>query len=209
MSEPHSPGNISPPAKLVVLISGQGSNLQAIIDACHQGILNATLTGVISNYPNAYGLKRAQNCHIQTQTLTPHRGENRVDYDGRLVACVVALQPDWVILAGWMRILSNIFLRHFQKRVINLHPALPGTFPGIRAVERAFSAWQRGEIQHTGVMLHFVPDEGIDCGPVIAQTRVSILSSDDLHRFTERMRQAERQLLVQGLQMLINQHSGA
>ncbi len=81
-------------------------------------------------------------------------------------------QPDWIVLAGWMRVLSSAFLDCFPQRVINLHPALPGTFPGTHAIERAFEAYQRGEIDRTGVMVHLVPDEGVDNGPVLAQAEV-------------------------------------
>ena len=77
-------------------------------------------------------------------------------------------RPAWIVLAGWMRILSSDFLSHFPGRVVNLHPALPGTFPGTQAIQRAFEAYQRGEIQHTGVMVHLVPDEGVDNGPTLA-----------------------------------------
>ena len=102
-----------------------------------------------------------------------------------------------------MRLLSMSFLSHFPNRVVNLHPALPGAFPGTEAIARAFEAYQRGEIQSTGVMTHLVPDEGVDAGPVLAQIELPITPQDTLETLSERVHQAEHQLLVQTLQQLI------
>ena len=199
--------SVNTAARLVVLVSGQGSNLQAMIDACHQNQLNASIVAVISNRANAYGLQRAQLADIPTQVIIPTKTETRVEYDQRLATCVAGLQADWIILAGWMRLLTTHFLQHFPKQVINLHPALPGAFPGTRAIERAFMAWQRGEIQHTGVMLHEVPDEGVDCGPILAQTQVPIFATDSLDSLSRRVQQTEHQLLLHTLQKLVHQRS--
>jgi folate-dependent phosphoribosylglycinamide formyltransferase PurN len=98
-----------------------------------------------------------------------------------------------------MRILSSAFLDAFPQRVINLHPALPGMFPGTQAIERAFAAYQSGAVQETGVMLHYVPDEGVDSGPVIAQRSVQILASDTLETLSSRMHQVEHELLVEAV----------
>src|SRR5512141_2441629 len=154
--------------RLVVLISGNGSNLQAILDACASGELPATVVTVLSNKAEAYGLTRARNAGVEAIHFAKLENESRNDYDSRLANCVTTKLPDYVVLAGWMRLLSSAFLSCFPDRVINLHPALPGTFPGTHAIERAFEAYQRGEIDHTGVMVHLVPDEGVDNGPVLA-----------------------------------------
>lgn len=193
-------------ARLVVLISGNGSNLQALIDACEAGYLPAEVVGVISNRPEAYGVQRAERHHIPVMIQLP-RGLSRAGYDAQLSQCVAHFEPDWVILAGWMRLLSMAFLRHFPGRVINLHPALPGQFPGTHAVERAFDAAQRGEIEQTGVMVHLVPDEGVDNGPVLASQMVPILPGDSLETLVERVHMTERQLLVETIRGLVKEPS--
>ena len=124
-------------------------------------------------------------------------------YDAELAERVAAFEPDWVLLAGWMRLLSAAFLDRFHGRVINLHPALPGTFPGTHAIERAFAACQKGEITGTGVMVHLVLDEGVDCGPVLGQEFVPILPEDSLETLEVRIHQVEHHLLLQVLQELV------
>lgn len=190
-------------AKLVVLISGTGSNLQAILDACAGNALPASVVAVISNKPSAYGLIRAQNADVPAIVLPLAEGESRPDYDSRLAALVAGYEPDYVILAGWMRLLTTNFLSAFPNRVINLHPALPGTFPGTHAIERAYEAYQRGEIAHTGIMVHLVPDEGVDNGPVLATQIVPIEPSDTLASLEERVHQAEHRLLVETLKQVL------
>ena len=150
--------------RLVVLISGNGSNLQAILDACASGELPASVVCVISNKADAYGLVRAKNAGVEAVHFPKLENESRNDYDARLSVYVSTCLPDYVVLAGWMRILTSSFLNQFPNRVVNLHPALPDTFPGAHAIERAYEAYQRGEIQHTGIMVHLVPDQGVDNG---------------------------------------------
>ena len=194
---------MTPRARLVVLISGHGSNLQALLDACASGELNAAVVAVISNRSEAFGLERARQTGTPALALPKPKDQDRNTYDARLADLVLAYQPDWVVLAGWMRLLSMSFLSHFPNRVVNLHPALPGAFPGTEAIARAFEAYQRGEIQSTGVMTHLVPDEGVDAGPVLAQIELPITPQDTLETLSERVHQAEHQLLVQTLQQLI------
>jgi phosphoribosylglycinamide formyltransferase 1 len=189
--------------KLVVLISGNGSNLQAILDACAGNVLPASVVAVLSNKPNAYGLTRAQNADVPAIVLPLAEGESRPDYDSRLAALVASYEPDYVVLAGWMRLLTTNFLSVFPNRVINLHPALPGTFPGTHAIERAYEAFQCGEIAHTGIMVHLVPDEGVDSGPVLATQIVPIETSDTLESLEERVHQAEHRLLIETLKQVI------
>jgi phosphoribosylglycinamide formyltransferase-1 len=182
----------------VVLISGNGSNLQAILDA-----LPGSVSAVISNQPQAYGLVRAQQAGLPAIALPRLPEEPRRAYDTRLVEQVAAYQPAYVILAGWMRLLTMNFLGQFPGRVINLHPALPGTFPGTHAIERAYQAFQRGEISHTGIMIHLVPDEGVDNGPLLATAEVPIYPDDALETLEERIHTAEHALLVQTLQKIL------
>jgi phosphoribosylglycinamide formyltransferase-1 len=190
-------------AKLVVLISGNGSNLQAVLDACAGNVLPAAVAAVISNKSDAYGLIRAQNADVPAIALPLADGESRRDYDTRLAALVASYEPDYVVLAGWMRLLTSNFLSVFQNRVINLHPALPGTFPGTHAIERAYEAFQRAEIDHTGIMIHLVPDEGVDNGPVLATEIIPILPNDTLESLETRVHQTEHRLLVQTLKQVI------
>ena len=189
--------------RLVVLISGNGSNLQAILNACNSGELNAQVISVISNKADAYGLTRAQNAGVEAIHFARQLNESRQEYDKRLADYVTTRLPDYVILAGWMRILTSSFLSHFPNRVVNLHPALPDTFPGTHAIERAFEAYQRGEIQHTGIMVHLVPDEGVDNGPVLAIEAVPIHKDDTLESLETRVHQTEHKLLVNTIKELV------
>jgi formyltetrahydrofolate-dependent phosphoribosylglycinamide formyltransferase len=192
-------------ARLVVLISGNGSNLQAILDSIADHELDARVVSVISNQADAYGLTRARAANIEAIHFPKLASESRRDYDARLAALVASKQPDWIILAGWMRILSSFFLSSFPNRVINLHPALPGAFPGTHAIQRAYEAYQRGEITHTGVMTHLVPDEGIDNGPILATQIVPIFPTDTLASLEPRIHQTEHRLLIQTIKELLAQ----
>jgi formyltetrahydrofolate-dependent phosphoribosylglycinamide formyltransferase len=165
--------------RLVVLISGNGSNLQALIDAAASGRLSVEIAAVIS-----------------TLVLPKAAALDRRAYDLALGDLVARYAPDWIVLAGWMRLLSSGFLDRFPNRVVNLHPALPGQFPGTHAIERALAACQAGQIDHTGVMVHLVPDEGVDSGPVLGQVNVPIYPDDTLERLEARVHAAEHELLV-------------
>jgi phosphoribosylglycinamide formyltransferase 1 len=190
-------------SRLVVLISGNGSNLQAILDACTRNELPAAVVAVISNKADAYGLTRARNSGVEAVYFPKQENEARQDYDLRLANYINTKLPDFIILAGWMRILTSTFLDQFPNHVINLHPALPGMFPGTHAIERAFDAYQRGEIDHTGVMVHLVPDEGVDNGPVLASEVVSIHRDDTFESLEARVHETEHKLLVNTLKTLL------
>lgn len=193
-------------SRLVVLVSGGGTNLQAVMDACAAGVLDAEVVGVISNKSDAYGLDRARLAGIPAIVLERDKiegGRDRRTYDSELRRAVEAFQPDVVVMAGWMRIITMAFLGHF--RVLNLHPALPGMFPGIRAIERAFEAWEDNEIAESGVMVHWVPDEGVDDGPVIVQRSVPFLDGDSLDLFETRLHSIEHELLVEGISVALSQ----
>lgn len=192
------------PARLVVLISGNGSNLQAILDACASGELSASVVTVISNKDNVYGLIRARDAGVEAICLAKKKNETRREYDVRLAGCISPKRPDYIILAGWMYLLTNDFLSVFPGRVINLHPALPGMFPGTHAIRRAFDAFQRGEIDHTGVMVHLVPDEGVDNGPVLATEIVPINKNESMESLETRVHQTEHKLLVNTLKNVIS-----
>ena len=193
-------------SRLVVLISGNGSNLQAILDACNSGELNAKVVSVISNKTEAYGLVRARNAGVEAIHFSKQENETRQQYDARLAAYVSTCLPDYVILAGWMRILSAYFLSCFPNRVINLHPALPGMFPGLHAIERAYEAYQRGDIKHTGVMVHLVPDEGVDNGPLLGQQEIHFQLNESLERFEARVHEMEHVLLINTLKTVLEKN---
>ncbi|HLF27355.1 MAG TPA: phosphoribosylglycinamide formyltransferase [Anaerolineae bacterium] len=196
--------------RLVVLISGAGSNLQAILDACASGELAAQVAAVIANKRDAFGLERARRANVPAIHQPKLQTQTRQGYDSELADLVASYQPDWVVLAGWMRVLSSAFLDRFPNRVVNLHPALPGAFPGTHAIERAFETYRRGEIAHTGVMVHLVPDEGVDSGPVLAQEIISIQPDDTLESLEARIHTVEHRLLVSTLQTLTqNSHSNS
>ncbi len=193
-------------ARLAVFISGFGSNLQAIIDAVQAGELDAEIVVVVSNRKAAYGLVRAEQAGIPTLyfPLKPYRdaGRSREEYDADLAERVFAYEPDLIVLVGWMHVLSPAFLDRFPNRVINLHPALPGQFPGTHAIQRAYEAFQRGEIDRTGVMVHYVVPE-VDAGPVIVSEEVPIYPSDTLDTLEARIHKTEHRLIVEAIRRCV------
>ncbi|KAK5952746.1 Bifunctional purine biosynthetic protein ADE5,7 [Knufia fluminis] len=200
--------------KLMVLISGSGTNLQALIDACGTAPLeNAKLTHVISNKKNAYGLTRAQNANIPTtyHNLVTHGYKKshpdsidkaREAYDVDLAKLITenSPKPDLVVCAGWMHILSPKFIDALTAAnvpIINLHPALPGQFDGANAIGRAWEAYQRGEIAATGVMIHHVITE-VDRGEPIMVEEVPCRDCETESDLEERIHKVEWRLIVQG-----------
>ncbi len=137
----------------------------------------------------------------------PYRnaGRSREEYDADLANKLSAYPIDLVVMAGWMHVFSMAFLKHYPRRVINIHPALPGMFPGVDAIARAYEAFQRGEITHTGVMIHYAPDEGVDVGPVIAQRIVSIYPQDTLYDLEQRVHAVEHELYVETIARLLSE----
>ncbi len=189
-------------ARLVILASGNGSNAQAIIDACAAGTLPAEVVAVISDNGQAHALVRADTAGLPAVHIGRRPGETRADYDARLADIVTGFDPDWVVLAGWMRVLTMNFLGWFPGMVVNLHPALPGELPGLHAIERAHEEAATHDRVSTGVMVHLVPDEGIDEGPVLATATVPIMPGDTLEDLRSRMHAVEHLLLVDTLRTL-------
>ncbi len=193
---------------IVVLVSGNGSNLQALIAAVADGLLPTTIDLVVSNRKSAYGLVRAQQAGIPTLTLTLKsfldKGYTRQDYDRALAEALLPYNPTLIVLAGWMHILGPTFLDAFPRQVINLHPALPGQFDGTQAIERAFAAYQNGEIDRSGCMVHYAIPE-VDAGDVIVQEIVPFLPTDTLDSFAERMHATEHRILVEAVRRLLPQ----
>lgn len=195
-------GPAVPAGRLVVLVSGSGSNLQALLD---DGL---PVVAVVSNRRQAYALERAAARGVATEVVSlksfTDAGRTRRDFDAHVADVVAAHRPDYVVLAGWMHLLSSAFLDRFPDRVVNLHPALPGTFPGAHALQDAFDAYREGKITETGVMVHLVPDEGVDNGPVLATVTVPIEPGDTLESLTERVHAGEHRLLVATVRGLLD-----
>lgn len=193
------------PLRLVVLVSGEGTNLQAILDASEAGALDAEVVAVVSNRRAAGALRRAADADLSTvyAPFKPYRdaGRPREDYDRDLAELVAQLEPEVVVCAGWMHVLSSAFLDRFPGAVINLHPALPGAFAGTDAIARQFAAWRAGTLEVGGLMVHEVVP-AVDAGPVLATAEVPFAPDDTLEAFEARVHAAEHRLLVEVLQAL-------
>lgn len=191
--------------RIAVLASGSGTNLQALIDAAADDRLGrGRIVLVVSDRPDAPALERARRAGVAAVALPPETSEGREVYDARLRDLVAEHRPDLVVLAGWMRILSTVFVH--AHRCINLHPARPGELPGVRAIERAHAEFVEGRRSVSGVMVHEVPDAGVDSGPVLATVDVPMHAGDSLDTFAERMHRAEHRLLVDTVARLCASH---
>lgn len=157
-----------------MLVSGSGSNLQAFIDACRDPAYPCTVAAVISNRPGVRGLERATAAGIASEVLDHTGFASREDFDAALLARVDAYRPDLVILAGFMRILTPAFVRHYAGRLLNIHPSLLPMYPGLHTHRRALAA---GDTEH-GATVHFVTAD-LDGGPPVVQARVAVLPGDD------------------------------
>lgn len=179
------------PPRIVVLVSGNGSNLQALIDASQEGRIRGSMVGVVSNRAKAFGLQRAERAGIPCAVVRKYKAQSRQAYDAELADAVQGFRPDLVVLAGFMRILTPTFIGRFAK-VINLHPALPGELPGTDAIARAWAS----EMTRTGVMVHEVVEE-VDAGPVLGTREVPIDRSGTLDELEAAMHAAEHEVLVE------------
>jgi len=178
------------PFSVAVMISGRGSNLEALIEKQTEG--GYRIVGVLSNNPAALGLERAQRAQLQT-AIIDHRGyENRHDFDRDVSEQLQRWQPQLVVLAGFMRVLSADFVARFAGRMINIHPSLLPRFPGLNTHERAL----KSAVKTHGASVHFVTAE-LDGGPVIAQTKIEILPDDTPEALAQRLLPREHRLLSQ------------
>ena len=192
-------------SRLVVLATGSGSNLQAILDACADGTLEAEVVLVVVNRRTAYAAERAAAAGVPSvyRPMGPFREavpddarRARERYDAALAAEIAAARPDLIVQAGWMHLFTSAFLDRFPGMVVNLHPALPGAFPGADAIDDAWAAHETDGLDHTGVMVHLVPDEGVDDGPVLASQRVPITADDTRETLEARLHEVEHELFV-------------
>jgi phosphoribosylglycinamide formyltransferase-1 len=172
--------------RIVILISGSGSNLQSFIDSAARGELPADIVAVISNRADAFGLERARKAHIATDVLDHKTFASREAFDAALQQCIDRHAPDLVILAGFMRILTEGFVRHYHGRLLNIHPSLLPKYPGLHTHQRAIDAGD----SEAGATVHFVTEE-LDGGAAIIQARVPILPGDDAATLAQRVLQRE------------------
>jgi len=176
-------------SKIVVLISGGGTNLQAIIDACADSNYPAEVVAVVSNKADAYGLTRAENAGIATVSLSHKEFESREDYDQALIKKIDAFDADLIVLAGFMRILTPDFVQHYQGKLLNIHPSLLPKYQGLNTHQRAIDA---GDDVH-GVSVHFVTEE-LDGGPVILQAKVPVFEGDTSDDLAARVHEQEHRI---------------
>jgi phosphoribosylglycinamide formyltransferase-1 len=179
--------------RVLILASGNGSNAQVLLDGEASSDPRYEVVAVISDHAAAKVLQRASVAGVRTEILERQPGEPRERYDLRLQRVIAPYEPDLIVLAGWMRILTGQFCARFK--IVNLHPAKPGAFPGASAISDAFSAFTMGEISETGVMVHWVPDAGVDTGPVIRTETVPIVAGDSLDSLADRVHAVEHRLL--------------
>jgi len=175
--------------RAVILISGSGSNLQAFIDQVDSGDLELDIRLVVSNKAEAYGLERAANAKIDTACINHRDYDSRLEFDQALMQCIDQVQPDIIVLAGFMRILTPEFVNHYQGRLVNIHPSLLPKYPGVDTHQRAINA---GDQWH-GASIHFVVPE-VDAGPVILQGRLAINKSDTADSLQQRIHKIEHKL---------------
>ena len=174
---------------VVVLLSGTGSNLQALIDSDDVKASPATIRAVISNRADAYGLQRAKDAGIATRVLDHKAFEGREAFDAALIQVIDEFKPQLVVLAGFMRILSADFVRHYQGRLLNIHPSLLPKYKGLHTHQRALEA---GDREH-GCSVHFVTEE-LDGGPLVVQAVIPVESDDSPHSLAQRVHAQEHQI---------------
>ncbi|HEY1135409.1 MAG TPA: phosphoribosylglycinamide formyltransferase [Nocardioides sp.] len=185
------PAASSPPARVVVLVSGSGTNLQALLDAHGDPAYGAEVVAVGADRDDIEGLRRAERAGVPTFVARLGDAPDRAAWDVGLTAAVAAHRPDWVVLAGFMKLVGPAFLAAFDQRVVNTHPALSPAFPGMHGPADALAHG----VKVSGATL-FVVDAGVDTGVIVAQVPVPVLDEDDVAALHERIKVAERRMLV-------------
>ena len=183
--------------RIGVLASGSGSNLQTIIDRCKEGSLNAEIALVISNNPDAKALVRAENANIPNLCINHRHYPSREDFDDAVVKALQSYNVQLVVLAGFMRIITETFISAFPNRIINIHPALLPAFPGLHVQQQAIDYGAR----FSGCTVHFV-DGGVDTGPIIIQAVVPIMPDDTAEILSQRILQQEHQIYPRAIQLI-------
>jgi len=180
--------------RIVVLISGSGSNLQAIIDACREERIPGTVVGVISNEPSAYGLTRALQANIVAVGLSHRDYDSRKTYDEALADLIETFSPDLIVLAGFMRILTPAFVKKYEGRLINIHPSLLPDYPGLNTHQRVLADRRASH----GATVHFVTED-LDGGPIIIQGKTSIVPSDTEGTLAQKVHEVEHEIYPQAI----------
>jgi phosphoribosylglycinamide formyltransferase-1 len=188
---PDRPTPGAPPCGLVVLVSGSGTNLQALLDACADSAYGARVLAVGADRDGIEGLRRAEKAGVPTFVVRVGDHADRAEWDAALADAVAAHEPDLVVTAGFMKLVGPAFLARFPDRVVNTHPALLPAFPGTHGVRDALAYG----VRVTGCTVHLV-DAGVDSGPIVAQAAVPVREEDDEASLHERIKEAERELLV-------------
>jgi phosphoribosylglycinamide formyltransferase-1 len=174
---------------IVVLVSGDGSNLQAVIDACQRRAIAATVDAVISNNPQAFALQRAKDSGISAHAVDSTLFDDRQAFDDALIALIDRYQPKLVVLAGYMRILSPHFVQHYLGRLINIHPSLLPKYPGLHTHRQVLA---NGDRQH-GSSIHFVTEQ-LDGGPIILRAKIDVSHTDTVQSLEQRIKRVEHQV---------------
>ena len=184
--------------KLAVLVSGRGSNLQAIIDSIEKNNLAAEISLILSNVPDAYALQRGKEHGLESVFLDPKSFSNRDDYEKRMIELLRSKSIDLICLAGFMRILGKKFIEAFSGKIINIHPSLLPAFPGLNVQEKAL---EHG-VKFSGCTVHFVNEE-VDGGAIISQAVVPILDADDTQSLSDRILEQEHIIYPEAIRLVI------
>ena len=187
--------------KIVVFISGSGSNLEAIIESCAAKKINGRVIQVISNNPDAYGLTRASKFNIPSTIIDHKKFSSRIDFENSLEDCLDTLSPDLIVLAGFMRILGTKITSKFSNKMINLHPSLLPMYPGLHTHEKVLE----NKDTHHGISIHYVSAE-LDAGPLIAQGFIDISKGETLENIIKRIRKIEHLLLPEIINEICNEN---
>lgn len=185
--------------KIAVFASGSGTNFQAIIEAIETGQLNAEIALLVCDKPNAFAIERAKQHNIEVFQFIPKNFENKQAFEKVILEQLQAIHVEWIVLAGYMRLIGETLLGAYEGKIINIHPSLLPSFPGINAIEQAYDA----KVKVTGVTIHFV-DAGMDTGPIIAQAPVFIEEQDTIEVLRMKIQQVEHQLYPEVLKKLLN-----
>lgn len=184
---------MSKKTKVGILVSGNGSNLQAIID---EKIASCEIALVISNKPDVYAIKRAQSNNIPVEIINNKNFETREEFERQLIKSLDSRGIELIVLAGFMRVLTPLFVRHYKNRIINIHPALLPSFPGVDAAKQALEYG----VKYSGCTVHFV-DDGVDTGPIVLQAIVSIQDSDTEQTLLERIHKEEHRVFPEAVRL--------
>lgn len=184
---------------IAIFASGNGSNFQSLVDAEKSGRLNGRIKFLVSDRPNAYVNTRAKNEEVSTFSFKAKGYESKKEYEEIIVKTLLSENIDLIVLAGYMRLVGETLLSAFSNKIINLHPSVLPAFPGKDAIEQALNYG----VKVTGITIHFV-DEGMDTGPIIQQRIVSIEQKDNLETLTKKIHQAEHQLLLESVNLILS-----